>query len=80
MLALMVRHAGQVIPRDVLLMEVWGYSCEIRTRTLDVHIRRVRRKLGPSGRICIETVFGVGYRYQPLPSVRYSAESIVKSA
>ena len=48
LLALLVRHPGQLIPRDTLLMLVWGYGADIRTRTLDVHIRRLRRALsGP---------------------------------
>jgi DNA-binding response OmpR family regulator len=63
--ALLVQNAGEIIPRDVLLERVWGYSKEVRTRTLDVHIRRLRKKLLPYGDRYIETVFGVGYRFQP---------------
>lgn len=70
LLALLVRNAGQIIPRDVLLMQVWGYSREIRTRTLDVHIRRLRKKLGTYGETYIETIFGVGYRFQPFQQQR----------
>jgi len=65
LLALLVRHPGQLIPRDTLLMLVWGYGADIRTRTLDVHIRRLRKSLGSYGDAYIETVFGVGYRLQP---------------
>lgn len=65
LLALLSRNAGQIVPRDVLLMQVWGYSQEIRTRTLDVHIRRLRKKFGSFGEIYIETIFGIGYRFQP---------------
>jgi DNA-binding response OmpR family regulator len=65
LLAFLVRHPGQLIPRDTLLMLVWGYGAEIRTRTLDVHIRRLRKSLGNYGNAYIETVFGVGYRFQP---------------
>jgi DNA-binding response OmpR family regulator len=65
LLLLLVRNAGATVPRDVLLMRVWGYGKEIRTRTLNVHIRRLRKKLGPSGGQYIETVFGIGYRFQP---------------
>ena len=43
LLALLVQHAGEIIPRDALLMRVWGYGDEIRTRTLDVHVRRLRK-------------------------------------
>jgi DNA-binding response OmpR family regulator len=46
-------------------MRVWGYSNEIRTRTLDVHVRRLRKKLGAYSEQYIETIFGIGYRFQP---------------
>ena len=65
LLALLVQNAGEIIPRQVLLMRVWGYSNEIRTRTLDVHVRRLRKKLGPYSEQYIETIFGIGYRFQP---------------
>ncbi len=65
LMACLVGNAGEIVPRDVLLMQVWGYSKEIRTRTLDVHIRRLRKKLGNYGDQYIETIFGVGYRFQP---------------
>jgi len=65
LLALLVRRAGELIPRPMLLMLVWGYDVEIRTRTLDVHIRRLRKNLGSYATQYIETVFGVGYRFQP---------------
>jgi len=64
LIALLAANAGEILPRDVLLMSVWGYGCEIRTRTLDVHIRRLRKKLGPYADRYIETVFGTGYRFQ----------------
>jgi DNA-binding response OmpR family regulator len=64
LLSLLVANAGEIVPRDALLMEVWGYSREIRTRTLDVHIRRLRKKLGPYSDRYIETIFGTGYRFQ----------------
>jgi two-component system alkaline phosphatase synthesis response regulator PhoP len=65
LLALLVRYAGMIVPRDEQLMQVWGYSTEIRTRTLDVHIRHLRRKLGSYAGRYIETIFGVGHRFQP---------------
>jgi DNA-binding response OmpR family regulator len=65
LLALLVLHAGVIVPRAEMLMRVWGYSTEIRTRTLDVHIRHLRRKLGAYAGVYIETVFGVGHRFQP---------------
>ena len=61
----LVENAGEVVPRDVILMRVWGYGNEIRTRTLDVHIRRLRKQLGSYGAPYIETIFGIGYRFQP---------------
>src|ERR1700675_3244796 len=58
LLSLLVHHAGNIIPRETLLERVWGYSKEIRTRTLDVHIRRLRFKLGGTySRHYIETIF-----------------------
>ncbi len=67
LLALLVQNAGAIVPREVLLMRVWGYSKEVRTRTLHVHIRRLRRQLGPHHTQYIETVCKAGYRFQPFP-------------
>src|SRR6478672_9954060 len=55
LLALLVQNAGEIIPRDALLLRVWGYGSEIRTRTLDVHVRRLRKKLGAYADQYIET-------------------------
>jgi DNA-binding response OmpR family regulator len=71
LLALLVSHAGEIIPREALLLEVWGYGAEIRTRTLDVHVRRLRKKLGVYADQYIETIFGIGYRFQPYSAPRY---------
>jgi DNA-binding response OmpR family regulator len=65
MLAFLAGHAGQILPREAVLASVWGYGGQIRTRTLDVHLARVRKKLGPLGHRYIETVFGSGCRFQP---------------
>src|ERR1700689_1409209 len=65
LLALLIQNAGEVVTREMLLWRVWGYSNQIRTRTLDVHIRRLRKKLGEHSGVYIETIFGVGYRFQP---------------
>ena len=70
LLLLLVEYAGEVVPREILLMRVWGYGTEIRTRTLDVHIRRLRRQLGSYGVPYIETIFGIGYRFQPFRASR----------
>jgi DNA-binding response OmpR family regulator len=58
----LVKNVGRVATRQQLLDSVWGYSYFGDTRTLDVHIRRLRQKLGNCGG-CIETVVGVGYRF-----------------
>jgi DNA-binding response OmpR family regulator len=79
LLALLVQHAGEIIPRDALLYRVWGYSPEIRTRTLDVHIRRLRKKLGAYADQYIETIFGIGYRFQPFHAPRFFQTGTVKS-
>ena len=80
LLVLLVENAGEVVPREVLLMRVWGYGSEIRTRTLDVHIRRLRRQLGSYGAPYIETIFGIGYRFQPFrASRRFQPEAPVSA-
>jgi len=72
LLALLVGFAGEIVPREEQLMRVWGYSTEIRTRTLDVHIRHLRKKLGAYADRYIETIFGIGHRFQPFDSGRRS--------
>jgi DNA-binding response OmpR family regulator len=66
LLAMLVEAAGAVVAREALLERIWGYSAQVRTRTLDVHIRRLRMKLGRYAERYIETIFGVGYRFQPI--------------
>jgi DNA-binding response OmpR family regulator len=58
----LIKNTGRVASRQQLLDNVWGYSYFGDTRTLDVHIRRLRQKLDECGG-CIETVVGVGYRF-----------------
>jgi DNA-binding response OmpR family regulator len=70
LLTMLVGNEGEIVPRRVLLDKVWGYSPECRTRTLDVHIRRLRKKLGALGDTYIETIFGVGYRFQRYRAAR----------
>jgi len=70
LLALLIQNAGEVVSRETLLLRVWGYSNQIRTRTLDVHIRRLRKKLGEHSGTYIETIFSVGYRFQPFRASR----------
>ncbi|MCA1558604.1 MAG: response regulator transcription factor [Acidobacteria bacterium] len=62
LLSVLAKAAGRVATRQQLLDNVWGYQYFGDTRTLDVHIRRLRQKLGDCGG-CIETVVGVGYRF-----------------
>lgn len=80
LLALLVQHAGEIIPREALLMRVWGYGAEIRTRTLDVHVRRLRKKLGGFADQYIETIFGIGYRFQPFHAPRFFQTTLSKPA
>jgi two-component system, OmpR family, alkaline phosphatase synthesis response regulator PhoP len=58
----LVKNSGRVATRQQLLDNVWGYSYYGDSRTLDVHIRRLRQKLGTCGE-SIETVVGIGYRF-----------------
>jgi DNA-binding response OmpR family regulator len=61
LLALLQRHAGQCLTREFLLRTIWSYQGQTRTRTLDVHIQRLRRKLGPKLACRILTIFRTGY-------------------
>ena len=60
-LCLLLKHQGQVLSRDQLIQEVWGYAFTGESRTVDVHVRTLRQKLGEAGRY-IETVRGYGYK------------------
>ncbi len=62
LLRYLAERRGRVFTRPALLREVWGYDFYGGTRTVDVHVRRLRAKLGPSHEHLIETVRGVGYR------------------
>ncbi len=62
LLALLAQNASRVVTRQQILDQVWGYSYYGDTRTLDVHVRRLRRQLGPCAG-AVETVIGVGYRF-----------------
>jgi len=65
----LAQHPGRVFTREQLLQEVWGYDYFGGTRTVDVHIRRLRAKLGPEHEALIGTVRQVGYKYV-LPTAR----------
>jgi DNA-binding response OmpR family regulator len=62
LLRFLAQHPGRVFTRPALLREVWGYDFYGGTRTVDVHVRRLRAKLGPEHEHLIETVRSVGYR------------------
>jgi DNA-binding response OmpR family regulator len=60
----LIRQRGRVLTRERLLETVWGYDYPGETRTVDVHVRRLRQKLGSPVDERVETVVGVGYRYR----------------
>ena len=63
LLKFLAQHPGRVFSRQQLLQEVWGYDYFGGTRTVDVHVRRLRAKLGPDNETLIGTVRNVGYRF-----------------
>jgi DNA-binding response OmpR family regulator len=63
LLKYLAQHPGRVFTRSQLLQEIWGYDYFGGTRTVDVHIRRLRSKLGPEFEAIIGTVRNVGYRF-----------------
>jgi len=65
LLSTLLSSPGRVFSREVLLDRVWGYQYEGYARTVDTHIKRLRKKLGPAAEL-IETVWGVGYRVKVL--------------
>ena len=66
LLAFLMAHAGKAVTREVLLDDVWGIAYSGDTRTIDVHVRTLRQKLGDSGRL-IATIRNVGYRMDEHP-------------
>ena len=65
LLDFLVSNPGRVFSSGQLLGFVWGYSAQGRTRSVDVHIHRLRRKPGPGYAGCLLTVRRVGYRFTP---------------
>ena len=61
MLCLLLKNSGMVLSRTQLLNQIWGYEFDGESRTVDVHIRTLRQKLGDAGDL-IETVRGIGYK------------------
>ncbi len=64
LIAFLARHPGRALSREELLRKVWGYDYLGETRTVDVHVRRLRMKLGETHAL-IETVTGAGYKFVP---------------
>lgn len=74
LLKYLAQHPGRVFTRAQLLQEVWGYDYYGGTRTVDVHVRRLRAKLGPEHEQLIGTVRNVGYRFEPPRERRPTAD------
>jgi DNA-binding response OmpR family regulator len=81
LLKFLAQHPGRVFTRDQLLREVWGYDYFGGTRTVDVHVRRLRAKLGAEYESMIGTVRQVGYKFvlpptRPLPDSEHVSEPV----
>ena len=76
LLKYLVQHPGRVFTRSQLLQEVWGYDYFGGTRTVDVHIRRLRAKLGPEHEALIGTVRHVGYRFNTTNSQNQGVDAL----
>jgi len=81
LLNFLVQHAGRAFTRTRLMHEVWGYDCNGRVRTVDVHVRRLRAKLGTEHESMIDTVRGVGYMAAtpPQPEWILSESPVIRS-
>jgi DNA-binding response OmpR family regulator len=79
LLKFLAQHPGRVFSRQQLLQEVWGYDYFGGTRTVDVHVRRLRAKLGPENETLIGTVRNVGYRFV-VPAKEQSAVAAARQA
>ena len=77
LLKFLAQHPGRVFSRAQLLQEIWGYDYFGGTRTVDVHIRRLRSKLGPEFESIIGTVRNVGYRFTIQQVGREAASELV---
>jgi two-component system alkaline phosphatase synthesis response regulator PhoP len=75
LLRLLIQSAGKVLSRDKILDAVWGYNYYGEPRTVDVHIRRIRKKLGKDSEKYISTIIGVGYRFDPAGGDSNTAEA-----
>jgi DNA-binding response OmpR family regulator len=79
LLKFLAQHPGRVFSRQQLLQEVWGYDYFGGTRTVDVHVRRLRAKLGPENETLIGTVRNVGYRFV-LPATETARKPAAREA
>lgn len=70
LLAVLIQNPGKCVTRDTLLRTVWSYSEGAKTRTVDVHIQRLRRKLGSEAAAAIKTIVRTGYCWLPDTPVR----------
>jgi DNA-binding response OmpR family regulator len=77
LLKFLAQHPGRVFTRAQLLQEVWGYDYFGGTRTVDVHVRRLRAKLGAENEALIGTVRNVGYRFVPVKAAGPGAEALI---
>lgn len=64
LLYVLMKNAGRILTREFLLERIWGYAVDVSTRTVDVHIRRLRKKLGTKNDDLIQTFRGVGYKFK----------------
>jgi DNA-binding response OmpR family regulator len=78
LLKYLAQHPGRVFTRDQLLQEVWGYDYFGGTRTVDVHVRRLRAKLGADHEALIGTVRNVGYRFVLPPRDKSASDDTVE--
>jgi two-component system, OmpR family, alkaline phosphatase synthesis response regulator PhoP len=73
LLRFLIENRNRVLSRDRLLERVWGLDRQVETRSVDVHVGRLRGKLGPAGRQ-IETIIGMGYRFVETPEAAPSLD------
>ena len=67
LLYVLMKNAGRILTREFLLERIWGYAVDVSTRTVDVHIRRLRKKMGTKNADLIMTFRGVGYKFKEDP-------------
>lgn len=68
LLTFLIDHENQVFDREQLLEKVWGFDFYGDDRTVDVHMKRLRSKIGKPANRCLQTVWGVGYKYEAKPA------------